>query len=374
MFIMQAYLASAAARWAAARHPAPPGMIAPPSPPSADAAFVAAAAAARPASIPGLGAALGALAARLRRGTSSSPSAPATTPSATRRRPPARRLGHAAGPTDLSAGLVEYIPVAAAKAARPVPMVVAGSGTASAAAPASLPPRDAVVVAVVAVLAARHAAHVAATVASAHKRRRLDADVAAVPATPYALPGWYTAAVVPAVVDRRVAAAAAVAAAVAADAAAVADRYALAPDMVSRRVASKRYARARRLRAAAAAADAQTEAAAAAEMHRRRAVAGVTDAVQSGARGVAGGGSSPGATVANAPPGTPAGLVAFRYDRGEGAFAYSGGICGGGAVRRRQLAKYATVAEVAGPAGVAGAVGFAKTAPMFHTKVMNRWA
>lgn len=43
-------------------------------------------------------------------------------------------------------------------------------------------------------------------------------------------------------------------------------------------------------------------------------------------------------------------------------------------MRRRQLAKYATVAEVAAPAGVAGAVGFAKTAPMFHTKVMNRWA
>jgi len=156
------------------------------------------------------------------------------------------------------------------------------------------------------------------------------------------------------------------AAAVAAEAAAVVKRYALAPDVVARRVASKRYARARRLRAVAAATEAATEAAAASEMRRRRAVAGIVDAVQSGSRAADGG-----------DPGTPprhAGLVAFRYDRGEGAFAFSGGICGGGGVRRRQLEKYATEVEVEAPGGVAGAVGFAKTAPMFHTKVMNRWA
>ncbi|GAB0496417.1 hypothetical protein MMPV_007729 [Pyropia vietnamensis] len=247
---------------------------------------------------------------------------------------------------------------------------------------ATATPRDAIVLAAVAVLAARHAAHVAAVAAGVHKRRRLDAGadagaeaVAAV--TPYALPSWYVALVVPAVADRRLAAVAAAAAAVAAaaaavvaDAAEVAARYATAPDMVARRVASKRYARARRLRAAAAAADAQIEAAAAAEMHRRRALAGITDAVQSGARAAVGG---RGSTTAGA-PGTPAGLVAFRYDRGEGAFAYSGGICGGGRVRRRQLAKYSTVAEVAAPGGLEKAVGFARTAPMFHTKVMNRWA
>ncbi|OSX77191.1 hypothetical protein BU14_0159s0045 [Porphyra umbilicalis] len=366
---MQVYLATAAARWAASRRAPPPAgvgstgtpMVSVPVPyPCADAAFVAAAAAARPASIPGLGAAIAAVASRLQSRPPASASA-ATSSASAHPPPPSRRLGHAAGPTPLSEGLAAYLPVATARAARPTSMVVAGSGRLD-----TLLPRDAAAAATVVVLAARYAAYVADVAASAHKRRRLDNDAAGQAVVAYALPAWYHAFVVPAVLARQVELTTIAAAAVASEAAAVVKRYALAPDVVARRVASKRYARARRLRAAAAATEAATEAAAASEMRRRRAVAGIVDAVQSGSRAADGG-----------DPGTPprhAGLVAFRYDRGEGAFAFSGGICSGGGVRRRQLEKYATEVEVEAPGGVAGAVGFAKTAPMFHTKVMNRWA